>query len=106
MGGNERSVESARAYGHVISSLQRGKQFVRFLDWRGEIGIGEKRDTSAGLEHSMAHAVAFAAILPIRDKPQRRKLVRPLLNNLCRPVGRPIIYDDYFGLICPHFAAG
>ena len=38
---NQRAVESARTDGDVIADASRGEEFFDFLDWRGEVGVGE-----------------------------------------------------------------
>ena len=42
--GLEFGTQPARANGDVSSGLKGGKKFVRLLDGRGEVGIGEEQD--------------------------------------------------------------
>ena len=47
----------------------RGKQALRLLDGRREIGVGEHHHFAEGLENAIAHAIAFAAVAGILEQP-------------------------------------
>ncbi len=79
-----------------VAGLQRVNKFSGFLNWRGEVGIGEKRDAAARFLHAVAHAVAFAAVDTIRNHPKRGNLDAKILRHGRGAIFRAVVHHQHF----------
>src|SRR3989442_1352632 len=92
---DQAGIPAARADGDLVAT-QRGEQLIGLLDRRGQVSIGEQHDPPAGLEHAVAHPVAFAAVAAVREQPQAGEFRAPLFHNSRTAVARAIVHDDHF----------
>ncbi len=79
-------------------SASAAEEFGGFFDGRGKIGIAEQQDLTLSVQHSISHAVSFAAVSWICQRPQPGIFLRKAANNLRRVVARSVIYNDDFGV--------
>src|SRR2546427_7619693 len=92
---DQAGIHAARADSDLVAT-QRGEQLIGLLDRRGQVSIGEQHDPPAGLEHAVAHAVAFAAVAAVREQPQAGEFRAPLFHDSRTAVARAIVHDDHF----------
>src|SRR6516165_5040467 len=63
---DQAAVHGARADGHVMR-LQSREKFLRLLDRRGQVRIGEQNGVASRFERAEAHAITFSAVNAIRQ---------------------------------------
>src|SRR5260370_16892025 len=92
---DQAAVHRPRANSNVIG-LQSGYEFAGFLNRRGEIRVGEKRDVTTRLQHAVAYAVSFASVDTIRYHTQRGDLDAKIFSHRGRAVIRAVVHDGNF----------
>jgi len=81
--------------------LYGGKQFVRFLNGRGQIRIGKKKNLSLRVQHAITHAEPFTAIAGIFNQAKAWVLLRVLLHYIDCTVAGAVIDDENFNTPFP-----
>lgn len=90
--------QPARADSDVGTDIERMKKLGRFFDRRRQIGVAKEDDSSAGIEHAVAHAVPFAAIAGILDEADDSIFRGEGADNISGVVAGSVIDDDDFGV--------
>ncbi len=89
------ALQPTRSDGDIGAVANGGEQLVGLIDRRGQIGVGEQHHVAAGVQHAVAHAVAFAAIAGIFQQPDTVIDGGKLAHHLGGVVLRAVVdYDD------------
>ena len=90
--------EPARADGDVSTGGDGGKEALSFLDGRREISVGKDSHFAERLQHSGAHAVAFAAVAGVLDQPDLWRGLRKITRDLGGRIAGAIVDHDDLGI--------
>src|SRR5271163_246589 len=85
MHADEVAVHCARAYRNIVG-LERLKEFRRFFNGRGEVGIREEHVAALRLLHPVPDAVSFATILTVGYHPQTGQYFPKRFGHLRRSI--------------------
>ena len=88
--------EPARSNGDISAFFHRLEELGSFFDGRGEVGVTKEHDSTAGVEHAIAHAVSLATIAGIFYQAECGIFRGVCPNDVGGIVAGTIINDDDF----------
>ena len=88
--------QPARADRDVGAALDRFEQFLRLRHRRGKISVGKQANVAARVQHSIAHAVTFAAVAGILQQQNLGMQSAILAHDLRRIVARSVVDHENF----------
>src|SRR6266852_637710 len=94
---DQAAIHGAGADGDVVVP-QGSQELVGFFDRSGKVRVGEEHDATLGFEHSVAYAVALAAVFAVRNHAQARNFTSERLRGGSGAIAGAVVHDDYFRL--------